>query len=49
MTKDSSRNGEWAKAAHAFLDLFRTYERRLADRMLREYFPDADERVTAQY
>ncbi|MGV1832746.1 DUF7007 domain-containing protein [Agrobacterium vitis] len=37
---------EWAKVAHAFPDLFTTYERRLADRTLRDYFPDAYERVT---
>ncbi|MVA22766.1 hypothetical protein GOZ94_28095 [Agrobacterium vitis] len=36
---------EWAKVAHAFPDLFTTYERRLADRTLRDYFPDAYERV----
>ncbi|WP_276122177.1 DUF7007 domain-containing protein [Pararhizobium qamdonense] len=27
---------EWAKVAHAFPDLFTTYERRLADRTLRD-------------
>jgi hypothetical protein len=37
---------EWAKVAHAFPDLFTTYERRLADRTLRDYFPDAYQRVT---
>lgn len=37
---------EWAKVAHAFPQLFTTYERRLADGMLRDYFPDAYERVT---
>lgn len=37
---------EWAKVAHAFPQLFTTYERRLADRTLRDYFPDAYERVT---
>ncbi|CUX67175.1 conserved hypothetical protein [Agrobacterium tumefaciens str. Kerr 14] len=36
---------EWAKVVHAFPDLFTTYERRLADRTLRDYFPDAYERV----
>ncbi|WP_429925650.1 DUF7007 domain-containing protein (plasmid) [Agrobacterium vitis] len=36
---------EWAKVAHAFPDLFTTYERRVADRTLRDYFPDAYERV----
>jgi hypothetical protein len=36
---------EWAKVAHAFPHLFTTYERRLADRTLRDYFPDAYERV----
>lgn len=36
---------EWAKVAHAFPDLFTTYERRLADRTLRDYFPDAYERI----
>ncbi|EHJ95535.1 DUF7007 domain-containing protein [Agrobacterium tumefaciens] len=36
---------EWAKVAHAFPDLFTTYERRLADRTLRDCFPDAYERV----
>ncbi len=37
---------EWAKVVHAFPHLFTTYERRLADRTLRNYFPDAYERVT---
>ncbi|NTF16479.1 DUF7007 domain-containing protein [Agrobacterium tumefaciens] len=37
---------EWAKVVHAFPHLFTTYERRLADRTLRDYFPDAYERVT---
>ncbi len=37
---------EWAKVAHAFPHLFTTHERRLADRTLRDYFPDAYERVT---
>ncbi|WCA62405.1 hypothetical protein G6M16_024495 (plasmid) [Agrobacterium tumefaciens] len=37
---------EWAKVAHAFPQLFTAYERRLADRTLRDYFPDAYERVT---
>lgn len=37
---------EWSKVAHAFPHLFTTYERRLADRTLRDYFPDAYERVT---
>ena len=36
---------EWAKVAHAFPHLFTTHERRLADRTLRDYFPDAYERV----
>ncbi len=36
---------EWAKVAHAFPQLFTTYERRLADRTLRDYYPDAYERV----
>lgn len=36
---------EWAKVAHAFPQLFTAYERRLADRTLRDYFPDAYERV----
>lgn len=38
---------EWAKVAHAFPHfLLTTYERRLADRTLCDYFPDAYERVT---
>ncbi|NKL59491.1 DUF7007 domain-containing protein [Rhizobium leguminosarum] len=37
---------EWAKVAYAFPHLFTTYERRLADRTLRDYLPDAYERVT---
>ncbi|NTC82530.1 MULTISPECIES: DUF7007 domain-containing protein [Rhizobium/Agrobacterium group] len=37
---------EWAKVAHAFPHLFTAYERRLADRTLRDYFPDAYERDT---
>lgn len=37
---------EWAKVAHAFPELFTVYERRLADRTLRDYYPDAYERVT---
>ncbi|WP_376743938.1 DUF7007 domain-containing protein [Ensifer canadensis] len=37
---------EWAKVAHAFPHLFTTYERRLADRTLRDFYPDAYERVT---
>ncbi|MCM2443064.1 hypothetical protein HGO34_25515 [Agrobacterium vitis] len=37
---------EWAKVAHAFPQLFTAYERRLADRTLRDYCPDAYERVT---
>lgn len=36
---------EWAKVAHAFPQLFTAYERRLADRTLRDYYPDAYERV----
>ncbi|MGV2125552.1 DUF7007 domain-containing protein [Agrobacterium vitis] len=36
---------EWAKVAHAFPQLFTAYERRLADRTLRNYYPDAYERV----
>jgi hypothetical protein len=36
---------EWAKVAHAFPQLFTVYKRRLADRTLRDYFPDACERV----
>lgn len=36
---------EWAKVAHAFPHLFTAYERRLADRTLRDYYPDAYERV----
>lgn len=36
---------EWAKVAHAFPHLFTAYERRLADRKLRDYYPDAYERV----
>lgn len=36
---------EWAKVAHAFPHLFTTYERRLADRTLRDYYPDAYGRV----
>lgn len=36
---------EWVKVAHAFPQLFTAYERRLADRTLRDYFPDAYERV----
>jgi hypothetical protein len=36
---------EWAKVAHAFPHLFTSYERRLADRTLRDYYPDAYERV----
>ncbi|MBY5502364.1 hypothetical protein HFO82_27630 [Rhizobium leguminosarum] len=37
---------EWAKVAHAFPQLFTAYERRLADRTLRDFYPDAYERVT---
>lgn len=37
---------EWAKVAHAFPQVFTAYERRLADRTLRDYYPDAYERVT---
>ncbi|MCJ9722203.1 hypothetical protein MOV66_10865 [Agrobacterium sp. SHOUNA12C] len=37
---------EWAKVAHAFPQLFTAYERRLADRTLRDCYPDAYERVT---
>ncbi|MQB12394.1 hypothetical protein DXT96_21360 [Agrobacterium sp. ICMP 6402] len=36
---------EWAKVAHAFPQLFTAYERRMADRTLRNYYPDAYERV----
>ena len=36
---------EWAKVAHAFPQLFTAYERSLADRTLRDYYPDAYERV----
>ncbi|WP_286202815.1 DUF7007 domain-containing protein [Rhizobium lusitanum] len=36
---------EWARVAHAFPQLFTAYERRLADRTLRDYYPDAYERV----
>lgn len=36
---------EWAKVAHAFPPLFTPYERRLADRTLRDTYPDAYERV----
>lgn len=36
---------EWAKVAHAFPQLFTTYERRVADRTLRDTYPDAYERV----
>lgn len=36
---------EWAKVAHAFPHLFTAYERRLADRTLRDYYPDPYERV----
>ncbi|EJB07099.1 hypothetical protein Rleg9DRAFT_6080 [Rhizobium leguminosarum bv. trifolii WSM597] len=36
---------EWAKIAHAFPHLFTNYERRLADRTLRDHYPDAYERV----
>lgn len=36
---------EWAKVAHAFPQLFTAYERRLADRTLRDTCPDAYERV----
>lgn len=36
---------EWAKVAHAFPQLFTAYERRLADRTLRDTYPDAYERV----
>ena len=36
---------DWAKVAHAFPQLFTTYERRLADRKLRDCYPDAYERV----
>lgn len=36
---------EWAKVAHTFPQLFTAYERRLADRILRDYHPDAYERV----
>jgi hypothetical protein len=36
---------EWAKVAHAYPQLFTAYERRLADRSLRDYCPDAYERV----
>jgi hypothetical protein len=37
---------EWAKVAHAFPQLFTAYERRLADRTLRDFYPDAYERAT---
>ncbi|NTF97781.1 DUF7007 domain-containing protein [Rhizobium rhizogenes] len=36
---------EWAKVARAFPELFTAYQRRLADRTLRDYSPDAYERV----
>jgi hypothetical protein len=36
---------EWAKVAHAFPQLFTAYERRLADRTLRDTYPDTYERV----
>lgn len=36
---------EWAKVVHAFPQLFTAYERRLADRTLRDTYPDAYERV----
>ncbi|MBB4116383.1 hypothetical protein FHT80_005757 [Rhizobium sp. BK226] len=36
---------EWAKIAHAFPQLFTAYERRLANRTLRDSYPDAYERV----
>lgn len=36
---------EWAKVAHAFPHLFTAYERHLADRTLRDYYPDAYEHV----
>lgn len=36
---------EWAKVAHAFPQLFTAYERRLADRTLRDTCPDAYEVV----
>jgi hypothetical protein len=36
---------EWAKVAHAFPHLFTAYERHRADRTLRDYYPDAYERV----
>ncbi|WP_020046821.1 DUF7007 domain-containing protein [Rhizobium leguminosarum] len=36
---------EWAKVAHVFPQLFTAYERRLADRTLRDTYPDAYERV----
>jgi hypothetical protein len=36
---------EWAKVAHAFPQLFTAYERRVADRTLHNYHPDAYERV----
>lgn len=36
---------EWAKVAHAFPQLFTAYERNLADRTLRDTYPDAYERV----
>lgn len=38
---------EWTKVAYAFPHLFTAYERRLADRTLRDYYPDAYERVMA--
>lgn len=36
---------EWAKVAHGFPQVFTAYERRLADRTLRDYYPDAYDRV----
>lgn len=36
---------EWAKVAHAFPALFTAYERQCADRTLRDYQPDAYEKV----
>lgn len=45
-TKFYEEDCEWAKVAHAFPHLFTAYERRLADRMLRDYYPDTYERVT---
>ena len=48
-----NRNGwyeedvEWAKVAFTFPDLFTSEERQSADRLLRDYHPDAYEKVTA--